>query len=82
MLSQSDSDEDLHLSAGTFAALQEFYNEQEIREKKLNNIVSAPTTDDTVDFDENWVYFVFCFKLVFCLTIRFCFVSAIEPILV
>lgn len=58
----SDSDDDLpQLSAETFAALQEFYNEEE---NKMKN--KLPTTCDLnnkeLKFEENWVYIFIIIK--------------------
>ena len=49
----SDSDDDVpQLSADTFLALQEFYQEQEEREKRL-----VSSADENATFDEDWVLF-------------------------
>ncbi|KAJ3662356.1 hypothetical protein Zmor_006710 [Zophobas morio] len=46
----SDSDDDVpQLSADTFLALQEFYQEQEEREKRL-----VSSADENATFDEDW----------------------------
>lgn len=51
-----DSDDDIpQLSSETFAALQEFYKEQENREEKLKNILNSTQKNDNLTFDENWV---------------------------
>lgn len=51
-----DSDENLlQLSSETFAALQEFYREQETRENKLQEILNAQRTNENITFEENWV---------------------------
>lgn len=40
-----------HLSAETFAALQEFYKEQEDKELRLNSVENG----EVESFDEDWV---------------------------
>lgn len=48
-----EEDDDLpQLSAETFAALQEFYNEQEQKELVKQ---SSETVDPDINFEENWV---------------------------
>ncbi|KAJ8940354.1 hypothetical protein NQ314_010736 [Rhamnusium bicolor] len=50
----SISDDDApHLSADTFAALQEFYKEQEERENRLK-LISSEATDENIPIDEDW----------------------------
>lgn len=49
-----DSDDDVpQLSAETFSALQEFYKEEEEKQKKLK--VAIENLNDELHFDENWV---------------------------
>lgn len=67
------------LSAETFAALQEFYNEQAIRDNKVNNIKYTNTTND-VNFEENWVNLIDILVILF--SKLYDYVSAIESILV
>lgn len=57
------------LSAETFAALQEFYNEQAIRDNKVNNLKYTNTVNDE-NFEENWV------NVIYILTILFNYLSA------
>lgn len=50
-----DDDDVPHLSAETFAALQEFYTEQQKREEILNKLEADDQLKENVLFDENWV---------------------------
>jgi len=50
----SDSDDDVpQLSSETFAALQEFYNEQSEKEARLKSALTE-TNGDTIPIDEDW----------------------------
>lgn len=51
-----ESDDDVpQLSASTFAALQQFYNEQEQRETKEKQLHQALLQGDHTSFKEDWV---------------------------
>ncbi|GLV46648.1 uncharacterized protein CBL_11509 [Carabus blaptoides fortunei] len=55
MTDSSDSEDLPQLSSETFTALQEFYNEQEQREAKLNGILASPQNgDENTLFEEDW----------------------------
>lgn len=43
------------LSAETFAALQEFYSEQQKRQEILNKLEADDKLKENILFDENWV---------------------------
>lgn len=43
------------LSAETFAALQEFYAEQQKRQEILEKLESQKQLNENILFDENWV---------------------------
>ncbi|XP_049878228.1 EEF1A lysine methyltransferase 1 [Pectinophora gossypiella] len=49
-----DDDDVPSLSAETFAALQEFYNEQARRQEILNQLESSDKLKENILFDENW----------------------------
>lgn len=51
-----ESEEDVpQLSASTFAALQQFYDEQEQRETKERQLHQALLKGDHTSFNEDWV---------------------------
>lgn len=51
-----ESDEDVpQLSASTFAALQQFYDEQEQRETKERQLHQSLLKGDHTSFNEDWV---------------------------
>lgn len=53
-----DEDEDVPtLSAETFAALQEFYAEQDKRQEILNKLEADKKLTENIIFEENWVKF-------------------------
>lgn len=53
----SDSEDIPTLSSETFAVLQEFYKEQELREEKLKQIINTTSLplENSITFEENWV---------------------------
>lgn len=55
-----DDDDVPSLSAETFAALQEFYAEQQKRQEIFTKLEADDKLKENVLFDENWVSFV-CF---------------------
>lgn len=51
-----EADDDIPtLSAETFAALQEFYMEQEKRQEIFNKLEADNKLKENIIFDENWV---------------------------
>lgn len=53
---QMDDDDDVPtLSADTFAALQEFYAEQEKRQEIFDKLQAQDQLKENILFDENWV---------------------------
>lgn len=62
VLESMDEDDDVPtLSAETFAALQEFYSEQQKRQEIFTKLQENDKLKENVLFDENWVR-IFCLK--------------------